>query len=67
MIGLEFLHLFEIFWFVVLGVAFWHSLQKQSLLESLLFFIPALLWGFIAEYAGVTLYDFYSYSPDYFL
>lgn len=59
--------LFEAFWIAAFALAFRHSVQKSGAKNAFLFFIPAFLWGFMAEFVGVNVYGIYTYPSAYSL
>ena len=58
---------FELFWVMAFLFAFWHLSKQQSARDALVFFIPALLWGFIVESTSVKLYNLYYYPVETYL
>jgi len=64
---MEFIHLFEIASVLLLGLSVWHFKKTRSEENPFLFFIPAVLWGFIVELTAMYLYDLYYYPSAYFL
>ena len=62
---MEIINFFEIFWFVAFAIAFWHATKKNSLADALIFLVPAVAWGFFAEYFGVHLWGIYEYPQNY--
>jgi hypothetical protein len=64
---MEFIHLFEIVLVLLLGLPIWHFKKTRPQENPLLFFIPAVLWGFIVELTAMYLYDLYYYPSKYFL
>ena len=62
---MEFSYLFELSWYLFFVITLIHSLKTSSVKKTVVFFVPALLWGFFVELAGVLFYDLYSYSQHY--
>src|SRR3989338_6693763 len=48
-------------------LCFFHLAKNSSLSDACIFFIPAILWGFFAEFFGINLFHMYFYQNNYFL
>ncbi len=59
--------IFELFWFIVFLAVFIHSIKSfKSTRNTLLFFIPAIIWSFGVELAGVHIWFMYEYSSTFY-
>ncbi len=64
---MEFSHLFELLAFSLFIVSVWHFKKSFGKENIFLFFIPAIIWGFIVELTTIKFYNIYVYPETFYL
>jgi len=64
---IEYTYLFELSSIILFCLAIWHFKKTFPKEKLLLFFIPAVIWGYIVELTAIYLYHIYYYPQTYFL
>jgi uncharacterized membrane protein len=57
--------LYEVIWYAVFAIALVHSIKKHGLGKSLVFFLPAIIWGLLLEYATQEVFLRYHYGEGF--
>ncbi|HLD75860.1 MAG TPA: carotenoid biosynthesis protein [Candidatus Norongarragalinales archaeon] len=57
--------LYELFWLAVLGLVLKRSLKNWGLKKTAIFFIPAIVFGFLLEWTTQTVFERYHYGEGF--
>ena len=58
---------YEIFWYSVFAATLWHSVNNKGIKESTVFFLPAVIWGLLLEYATQEVFLRYHYGEGFLI
>ena len=56
---------YELLWFAIFGFALFHSVKRQGGGKTAAFFAPAVLWGFLIEFAAQEIFARYHYGGGF--
>lgn len=57
--------IYELFWFSFFVFMLGYSVRKQGFKQSAVFFLPAVVWGLLLEYATQDVFHRYHYSENF--
>lgn len=55
----------EVLWFSVFLLVLWYSVRRQGFKQSAIFFLPAVVWGILLEYATQEIFHRYYYGSGF--
>ncbi len=56
---------YEVIWFSIFVLVLCFSVKRQGFKQSAVFFLPALVWGLLLEYATQEVFHRYFYGGDF--
>ena len=57
--------IYELFWFIFFVFMLGYSVRKQGFKQSAVFFLPAVVWGLLLEYATQEVFHRYHYGGSF--
>ena len=57
--------IYELFWFSFFAFTLGYSVKRQGFKQSSVFFLPAVVWGLLLEYATQEVFHRYHYGGDF--